>query len=237
MRLNQKLRIVESNNLSVVVKDDTGFANTYNPYGYRDDLEEVEAYIFVVEDSVRREDHKTVIENDESIQYGVEVTLSGDDRFKDSLYNIQMYTRFNIEMSGDGFEGLDFISNVAGASAIGNNYSVIIVDTDVYKIVKVEKDTIFLDRVLKTDVETFKLGFYAEEKVALYTDLQDSIIKATERLTDCCSDAETVNKLASLHLYLKGVEESVKRGSYETAEKLLNYANEVSRYLNRCSEC
>lgn len=238
MRLSQKLRIVESNNLNIVVKDDTGFENVYNPRGYRGNIKDVDLYVFVVEDLIRAEEFTYLKEVTEPIQYGVEVTLTNEEgKYKDSLYLVQMYTFFDIEMYGDGFKGLDFISNVAGASSIDGNYSALISGTDVYKILKVERDTVFLDKPLKEDLSGFKLGFYDEKNVSLYTDIQDSIIKATELLTECCSDAETINKLASLHLYLKGVEESTKRGSYKTAEKLLNYAKGVSRQINKCATC
>lgn len=236
MLIEQKLRInkEDTNNYQIVVQDDTGFENPYSEKGYRGNILEVEEYFFVVEDLIREQSFKFRKHDTEPIQFGKEVKfIHPEGKFKDSLYRIGMFTKFDIPFEADGFKGLSFISNVVGASTIFKNYGAIIAGDETYVIVSQERDTLFLDRVLEEDVKEFKLGFYDRKEITLYTDLENSIIVATEQIRNCSGSTDKeVRRLAEVQLYLKAVKECVEKGSNEKAKEFLEYATHLIRQGN-----
>lgn len=239
MLIEQKLRVVpeEANNFQIKVIDDTGFKDKYNKKGYREGVDNLLKYLFVLKDEVRQESLTFTELEVEPLQYRqpkLLINLEGE--FKDSLYELTMFTDFGVTMSGDGFKGLDFISNVSGASTIFKNYSAIIVGREAYRIVHMELDTLFLDREVSEDFTEFNLGFYDSVKLALYNEIEESILSAVDKVPDCCSDSKTIDSIATLQMYLRAVKESTRRGDYNNALKFLKASQDISKYLN-CLKC
>ncbi|HLS52760.1 MAG TPA: hypothetical protein VK031_02225 [Tissierellaceae bacterium] len=234
--MKTKLRVLsESDGYQIKLVDDTGFQNQYNLEGYKETPEMVE-YVFEVFDEVRRELF-TFNETDvEPYMNRVVKTLEMDKLFKDSLYKITMYSVFDIGGVGDGFEGLSFISNVSGAESIYNNYTAIKAGDYVYQIVGRSGDVLLLDRDIVEDFEEFMLVIHSSDKVALLSEIEDSIMGVIRTLGSCKCKGK-VDKVAELQLYKHGIELAVESSNYGLAEELLGFMTDVSGQLKGCSRC
>lgn len=237
--MKTKIRVLKnkSDSYQISLVDDTGFQNQYNLDGYKPSPD-MTSYVFEVLDEVGRDVHVFEETDVEPYQNGVVKTLELEDKFKDSLYKVTMYSVFDVQGSGDGFEGLDFISNVSGAETIANNYSAIKVGDYVYKIVGQVRDMLLLDRTIKEDFEEFELAIYSEDKVSLLTGVEERIIGLIGGLGKCkCGGSKRVSKIAELQLYMYGIRESVEQGNYEMAKDLMKLLKDITRQTGGCNVC
>src|SRR5699024_4929417 len=130
--------------------------------------------------------------------------------------------------------------NVPGAQLIHTDYTAIIVGGEAYRILDREGSTIFLDREIQEDFTEFLVGFYDEDELVLFQDLEDCILKSTLTIDnfDCgCWDKgksreERIYLIAEAQLYLEGAKISLRKEDPSVAKEFIKTAEQICNLIN-----
>lgn len=237
----QKLRLDKelTNNVQVVVRDETGLYSTSNPGGYGGGVNgnppsKFEKYILelinlytnttyrqIQSDNINNpnEQHIPSIEN---IVNKDNILIDSDTfnliNFEDGIYKLYMNIQISDIYSGSGMVNAEVINAVNNAQYIYDTYKAIIVGTQIYQIQEIAGNTLILDRPIVASFNSFKPLLRTSVSFILSDKLNECLNSGISKFADgCTKNVNTLNVLSELQLYQWGIHRAIDRNDFAQA--------------------